>query len=235
MADPVEATKTAKKKPAEGCDGSYECRRKQMEELQDPYKVPKGQLTFDAEGTEGGRYHSRRAHWPGGKSGVTLGRGYDMGGRTSAQVESDLTSAGVDPAVAKQYSAGAGLKGAKAGEWVTNNRDNITQISPQEQKNLFATTYASEEAEAKRLATKPDVTEKYGATCWENLDPKIKDTLVDLKYRGDYTGTTRGFLQESVVNNDPAAFGAEMRDRNNWPGVINQAPDRFNRRSDFWQ
>jgi hypothetical protein len=232
MAEPVEATKVAKKKPATGCDGSYECRRKQMEELLDHYKVPKGQLTFDAEGTEGGRYHSRHAHWPGGKSGVTLGRGYDMGDRTPAQVTSDLTAAGMDPAVAQQYADGAGKKGPDAQTWVNNNRDNITQITPEQQKKLFASTYAEHEADAKRLATKADVTKKYGATCWENLDPKIKDTLVDLRYRGDYTGTTREFLQDSVVANDPEAFGAEMRDPSNWTSV---PPDRFNRRSDYWQ
>lgn len=207
-----------------------------MEELLDPFKVPKGQLTFDAEGKEEkGRYYSRHAHWPGGKSGVTLGRGYDMGDRTPAEVESDLTAAGVDPAVAKQYSDGANKKGPDAQAWVNKNKDSIPDISPQEQKNLFATTYAEQEAEAKRLATKDDVTKKFGATCWENLDPKIKDTLVDLKYRGDYTGSTRNFLQESVVNNDPTAFGEEMRDRSNWTNVIDQAPDRFRRRSDYWQ
>ncbi|MFP2488055.1 lysozyme family protein [Enterobacter ludwigii] len=46
-------------------------------------KVDKGQVTFDAEGNDitGNRYFSRRIHWPGNDlSGVTLGRGYDMGG-----------------------------------------------------------------------------------------------------------------------------------------------------------
>lgn len=230
MAEPEKAAKTAKKKPATDCDGTLECRKKQAQ-AQGDFQVEKGQLTFDAEGNEGGPYHSRHAHWPGGKSGVTLGRGYDMGDRTSAQVTDHLTSAGVDPGVAQQYAGGAGLKGADAQKWVNTNRDSIPQITPAQQKSLFSTTYGEQEAEARRLATKDDVTKKYGATCWENLDPKIKDTLVDLKYRGDYTGTTRGFLQESVANNDPTAFGEAMRNKDNWSSV---PTDRFNRRSDFW-
>src|SRR5262249_47329950 len=32
------------------------------------FVVPRGQLTFDAEGQEGGPYHSRKLHWPGGAS-----------------------------------------------------------------------------------------------------------------------------------------------------------------------
>ncbi|MEX0729512.1 MAG: hypothetical protein WED00_03675 [Aquisalimonadaceae bacterium] len=40
----------------------------------------KGLLTFEAEGTEGGRFHSRHLHVPSGMSGLTLGRGYDFRG-----------------------------------------------------------------------------------------------------------------------------------------------------------
>jgi len=45
-------------------------------------KVKKGQVTFDAEGTdiESSKYFSRVIHWPGNAlSRVTIGRGYDMG------------------------------------------------------------------------------------------------------------------------------------------------------------
>jgi hypothetical protein len=37
-----------------------------------------GLLTWGAEGTEGGRFHSRVLQFPPGASGLTLGRGYDM-------------------------------------------------------------------------------------------------------------------------------------------------------------
>lgn len=44
--------------------------------------VKEGQVTFNAEGNDiqHSIFFSRHIHWPGGKSGVTLGRGYDMGG-----------------------------------------------------------------------------------------------------------------------------------------------------------
>jgi hypothetical protein len=41
-------------------------------------KVAKGQATYNSEGNEGGKYHSRKAHHPTAASGVTIGRGYDL-------------------------------------------------------------------------------------------------------------------------------------------------------------
>lgn len=226
------AAKQAKQKNGEPECTDPEGKCPPKEENKDPYKVDRGQLTFDSEGMEGGRYHSRHAHWPGGASGVTIGRGYDMGHRTSASVYSDLVGAGVPSDVAKQYSAGAGLKGASAGRWVNNNGGGIPDISPEAQNKLFDRTYAEQEREVRRISEKSDVVKKYGATCWDNLDPKIKDTLIDLKYRGDYTPTTRKFLQKAVADNDPEAFGAIMRDRSKWGSV---PADRLNRRVNYWQ
>lgn len=226
------AAKQAKKKNGdpECTDPEGKCPPK--EDNKDPYKVKRGQLTFDAEGMEGGRYHSRHAHWPGGASGVTIGRGYDMGSRTKASVYSDLVGAGVPADVAKQYSAGAGLKGAAAGRWVNKNGGGIPDISPEAQNKLFDKTYAEQEKEVRRISEKSDVVKKYGAVCWDNLDPKIKDSLIDLKYRGDYTPTTRTFLQKAVADNDPEAFGKLMRDRSKWGSV---PADRLNRRVNYWQ
>jgi len=85
-------------------------------------KVKKGQMTFDAEGgdIETSQDVSRVIHWPGNAlSGVTIGRGYDMGSRTKAAVNQDMIKAGVPIATAKALSEGAGLKGNKAKEFVT--------------------------------------------------------------------------------------------------------------------
>ena len=74
-----------------------------------------GQGTFDAEGSEQpGPYFSRTIHWPGGASGVTIGRGYDMGSRTQAQVVRELISAGMDTCDAQRLSQAAGLRGQGA-------------------------------------------------------------------------------------------------------------------------
>lgn len=59
------------------------------------FRVDAGQLTFDAEGSEGGRFHSREAHVPPGPSGVTIGRGYDLGQHTKAQIRAALTGIGL--------------------------------------------------------------------------------------------------------------------------------------------
>lgn len=53
--------------------------------------VPKGQLTFDAEGNDNNDspYFSRHIHWPGGVSGVTIGRGYDLGQQNDPSLDFD--------------------------------------------------------------------------------------------------------------------------------------------------
>lgn len=95
-------------------------------------KVDKGQVTFDAEGNDitGNRYFSRRIHWPGNDlSGVTLGRGYDMGGRSKDSVYSDMIASGIDSDKANEISMGAGLKGSAAMNFVLSNRESIGEIT----------------------------------------------------------------------------------------------------------
>lgn len=62
---------------------------------------------------------------------------------------------------------------------------------------------------------------------------KILDVLVDLKYRGDYTPASRGFLQAHVANNDIKKFKAEMVKESNWAVVIKQARARFEARRNY--
>ena len=59
-------------------------------------KPSRGVLTWEAEGSEGGRYHSRVLHVPSNTSGLTIGRGYDMKDRSAAEAQKDLIAAGVD-------------------------------------------------------------------------------------------------------------------------------------------
>ena len=83
-------------------------------------KVSKGQVTFDSEGNDnkGTIHYSRVPHWPGGCSGLTIGRGYDMGRRTKKEIIDDLTKAGVDIETAKKLAESAGLVGKKAKEFL---------------------------------------------------------------------------------------------------------------------
>ena len=101
----------------------------------DPFIVPYGQLTFDAEGLEKrGPFFSRKAHVPGAFSGVTIGRGYDMGSRSASEIIADLTAAGIDQATAERFSEARGLKGSKAKIFVKQKKLDQIEITPEQQK-----------------------------------------------------------------------------------------------------
>jgi hypothetical protein len=192
------------------------------------FQVPRGQLTFDAEGTEGGRFHSRKPHVPTDSSGLTIGRGYDMKQRSSKKIIQDLEAAGLPEASAKLYAGAAGLSGKKAREYVKAHR--LPEITPAQQKSLFAISYAEAEADVKRISNRADVVKKYGKIDWQKLDPVIRDILVDLRFRGDYTPRSRMLLQKFAVANDRKAIAGVLAEKKNWPGV---PPDRFKRRRDY--
>ncbi|CAB4005152.1 Hypothetical predicted protein [Paramuricea clavata] len=196
----------------------------------DCFKVNRGQLTFDAEGQEGGRFHSRKLHVPTDKSGLTIGRGYDMKEKTKKQIETDLRKAGIDKAKAKLLSCAAGLRGKAAKKFIKDNKLENFEITPCQQKKLFEITYEAMEKDVRRIVNKKDVVELYGKTDWNKLLPAIKEILIDLRFRGDYTPETRKIIQRAVAENDLKTFTALMEDRNNWKNV---PKDRFQRRVNF--
>lgn len=187
--------------------------------------VDRGQLTFDAEGQEGGAYHSRTAHWPGGASGVTIGRGYDMGSRSWSEVHQALVGAGVPENEAVDLADGAGLKGTDARDFIADH--DLPEISQGAQKALFDTTYAWYVADVTRISQSSAVTSVYGEVDFASLDPAILDLVVDLRYRGDYTRTTRQLVQPLMVTNDLEGMAQLMGKRGQWLGV---PEDRFQRR-----
>lgn len=190
----------------------------------------RGLLTFEAEGTEGGVYHSRKLHVPDESSGLTLGRGYDMRHRTSRQIRLELLQAGMAQDEASTLSEAAGLFGATARQFVKNQSLETFHISRQVQLRLFQIAYQQEEAEARRLCTKADVTALYGICDWENLHPAIRDVVVDLKFRGDYAAPERRHLQSAIVDNDPHRFLELLQDTEFWMPQIKTPADRFQRR-----
>ncbi|KFA93869.1 calcium-binding protein [Archangium violaceum] len=200
----------------------------------DDFTVPEGQLTFDAEGLETrGAYFSREAHWPGGASGATIGRGYDMKHRSAETVISDLTAAGVPQADAELLAQGAGLSGQEAADFVAREDVKAIEITPLAQKNLFSTVYDHYESEVQRISNKPDTVAKYGSVDWDNLDPAIKDVAVDLIYRGDYTPATRKEIQPLMVANDLQGLRDLLADETRMTGDWGVPQDRFERRRDY--
>ena len=189
-----------------------------------------GLVTWDAEGTEGGRFHSRTLSVPSDSSGLTIGRGYDMKERSAAAIAADLTAAGVPAADAARISKAAGLAGVAAKKFIIDQQLSSFEISKPVQVALFMTTYNALKADVARICAKPDVVAAFGACDLAKTDPAIVDILVDLRVRGDYTGTSRGLVQKIAAQNDLAAFAAALQKAANWPNV---PKDRFNRRSAF--
>lgn len=179
--------------------------------------IEDGYITFLAEGNdnEKSRYFSRVVHKPvGAKSGVTIGRGYDMGGRTKEQITQQLTDAGIAQSNAELFSAAAGLTGKDAKKFVEENRKKedgdelkLPAISRLEQLRLFRNIYSRtstwseagntkmadsymERARKHYIFSTHEQTTGLPLKCsvpWESLNPAIKDVLVDFVYHG-YSG-----------------------------------------------
>lgn len=186
-----------------------------------------GSVTWEAEGSEGGRYHSRKLHVPSPSSGLTIGRGYDMYRKNQAKIKGDMIAAGLTSARADTLAKAAGLSGQVAEQFIIDCDLLDFQVSPLQQKALFEITYKSEAEEVKRICEKADVVKLYGRTNWPALHAAIKDITIDLKFRGDYTGTSRKLIQKSISNNDLEEFRKQLKQQSNWRDV---PADRFSRR-----
>ena len=99
-------------------------------------EITQGQLTYDAEGNEGGPFHSRVLSVPSDSSGLTIGRGYDMKEKTSSGIEANLADAGVDQADAALLAQAAGLSGAAAKAFIEDNNLGSFEISMEVQEIL---------------------------------------------------------------------------------------------------
>lgn len=84
---------------------------------------------------------SNHLHWPGGASGVTLGPGYDMKGRTAGEVQQDLVAIGIDAGTARDIAAGAGLEGAAARDFARDHKD-LVSLTPAQEQALLARAVA---------------------------------------------------------------------------------------------
>lgn len=162
--------------------------------------VPQGQITFNAEGSDlkGSLYFSRVIHWPGNNlSGVTIGRGYDMGNRNRPTILADMLKAGIAIKQAKLLADAAGLKGLRAKAFVIKNKSNIGEITHSQQINLFNLIYPIYELRAKKNYNK--WTNNKQRVPWNKLHPKIRDVLVDFVYQG-FTAGPRPM--QAGMNND---------------------------------
>lgn len=200
-------------------------------------RVPRGQLTFDVEGNDVDkpmhplyRYFSRVVHWPGGASGVTIGRGYDLGQRPSP--EGDLSSARVSEPLLSWLIGAKGLKGQAAKSYLDSAGEEIKTaiITRKQQYDLFIPIYEFMKGEVIRISGSDSNIEAYGRLDWDATDSRIQDVAVDLIYRGDYTQSSRKKVQQYIVDNDIEGLRAVISDKSVWPGVPD---DRFNKRAEY--
>ncbi|WP_241627551.1 hypothetical protein [Rosenbergiella epipactidis] len=152
----------------------------------------KGIVTFRAEGNniKNSPYYSRVIHWPESvktcsslneRSGVTIGRGYDMRHRTRDAIIRDLRTAGVPLEQANKISLGSKLHNCNAASFVLKNRNEIGEITEDQQIRLFNLTYPKYEIDAKRFYEKY---RRINSPLWDELNIKLRDIFVDMKYQG---------------------------------------------------
>jgi len=157
-----------------------------------------GSFTFAAEGSSdpNSKYFYGKLSHPSNESGVTVGAGYDMGGRTELQVKADLIAAGTDGELAANIAKGAGLTGANADTFVKTNRPTLVISEIKILEKLFENIYPGYITRAKasfdyHAATFDKDMPKYGAKYkdavffdWEYLFPAIRVVAIDLVYQG---------------------------------------------------
>lgn len=196
--------------------------------------VERGQLTFDVEGNDIDDpahplhiYFSRKVHWPGGASGITIGRGYDLGQNKNA--EADLAAANIPEPLFSWLIGAKGLRGQAARNYLKAASPEIKRfsISRKQQHDLFIPVYEFMKSEVIRISEKLSKNREYGALNWDAIEKRIQNLIVDLRYRGDYDADARLLLQRHFVENDLPRLLNIMSNRLNWPNVPS---DRFNRR-----
>lgn len=203
--------------------------------------VPKGQLTFDAEGNDNNDspYFSRHIHWPGGVSGITIGRGYDLGQQNDPSSDFDFIE--LSQPLNNWLVESKGMSGLDAKNRYKSEDSSISdyEITRKQQYDLFVITYNRLEADVKSICQKPNTIRVYHPNpnttpeqAWNDIPEKIKEVLVDLRYRGDYTPHARSLIQRHAYSGDLSSFGQVLSNRTQWSNV---PQDRFLRRVRFYE
>ncbi|MBP2170259.1 hypothetical protein J2125_003451 [Erwinia toletana] len=167
--------------------------------------VSEGQVTFDAEGLD---YITavepfRQPHStpqfsrilqspPTSSSGVTLGRGYDMGGRSAGEIFSTVRLAGIEEYKAVICSKAEYLKGHQAGAFVKAYSPLVGEITHQQQIKLFEISYKEKRDYVRDVYIRQSGHIK-DPVKWEFIDIAVKNVFVDILYQG--SRTTKGLVE----------------------------------------
>ncbi|MDO6583502.1 pesticin C-terminus-like muramidase [Photobacterium sp. 2_MG-2023] len=226
-------------------------------------KVPYGQLTFDSEGNDipGNVFFTRKPHVPNksgeviGDSGITIGRGLDIGKRSKSEVKKILDDAHLscNKISKKLYDwllDGAGKTKGSAYEYYLTLNNKVPEseqvITRKMQYYIFTGIYGYYEDDAKRLTTKDDVRNAYingNDLDWDDLPENVREVIIDLVYVGVYTGSNdkRGNSRGKVVpaiykdlqeskSGASSDFYTVMNDQSFWVTKFKVDNNRFIRR-----
>jgi len=101
-------------------------------------------------------------HWPGGASGITIGRGYDLGQNKNA--EADLTAANIPEPLYRWLIGAKGLHGQAARNYLKAASAEIKRfsISRKQQHDLFMPVYEFMKSEVIRISEQRSNEREYG-------------------------------------------------------------------------
>lgn len=193
-------------------------------------------LTYNSEGSNdpNSRYFTRRAHWPGGASGLTYGKGYDMGYKHWSTIKNDLLRVGLQPEEVAEFYGAQGLKKRAAKRFLQLHQKDLAVMTEEQETQLFQITWKREEREALRIYNgirKKEIVENKSKSKEQrvkvypeqkNLHPAIWRFIVDCKYRGDYNSRSRKIISSAVRDNDPQALLKILKTHAYWKNVPEQ-------------
>lgn len=104
----------------------------------------------------------------------------------------------------------------------------LPEITREQQNALFLISYGQKETYVGGVYGRANGS-RPNAVAWADLSPAVRETVVDLGYRGDYVPRNQTALQDLIAANDLRGLATYMGNRDNWPNV---PQDRFNRRRD---
>ena len=202
---------SGKKVPSEDSQKSLTSTCSPSSTLIDYFTVPAGQLTFDSEGNDSpsSPYYSRVASIPPSPSGITIGRGLDLGhtilpkanikkilhnnGMSDTQVDVLLGAYGlVDTeeqphAVENYFSEHADYFSPTLPNGAPNP-DRII-ITPKTQYDLFNATYQAYEQDTERVYKRTQATQAENGIDlpdFSDLPASTQELIVDMHYHGDW-------------------------------------------------
>jgi hypothetical protein len=211
--------------------------------------VPKGQLTFNSEGNdiENSIYFSRHPHVPNnrgvviGISGVTFGRGLDLGQQSKSYIQSlfsemEMNTKPLSPSLKNWLLGSVAIQGSaalvycnKIDQHVPKNEQFLTR---KQQHFLFLAVYSHQYEITKRVLAKgTDVDQVKITANIDSYEQDVQDVLVDLTFRGDNSPRTRRYFINDLTNGKEAFKG--NLSNTHWKNTFGVPSERFNSRKGF--